>query len=244
MTILIILALCVLAAIFAVCFGVFKLGWLAFKNHSNKGPLIAAGVCTVLVAGAITLGTWLSVRAVMAPFQGIMARVKQNPTPIYGQHVYQDNTFPFELTVYDGMDFSDWIHLGGVDFKLGIDTNAFKKDSAGKRNTEDFLIAALVRQPNVDEKQPFDVLQAQLNNAQAQRQLTLAKAGPAEVNGLPAYQASGEAYTNRGKVNFWLSAVQPTPDTLYYVGALSLKDTPQLAQQAQGMLTSLRFTNR
>ena len=243
MTILIILALCVLAAIFAVCFGVFKLGWLAFKNHSNKGPLVAAGICTVLVAGAITLGTWLSVRAVMAPFQRMMARVKQDPTPVYGQRVYQDDTFPFELAVYDGMDFSNWIRLGNVDLKLGIDTNAFKKDSSGKR-TEDFLIAAVVRQTNVDEKQPFELLQAQLNNAQAQRQLTLAKAGPAEVNGLPAYQATGEAYSNRGKLNFWLSAVQPAPDTLYYVGVLSLQDTPQLAQEAQGMLDSFRLTNR
>lgn len=243
MTILIIFALCVLAAIFAVCFGVFKLGWLVFKSHSNKGPLVAAGICTVLVAGAITLGTWLSVRAVMAPFQEIMARVKQNPAPVYGQRVYHDNTFPFELTVYNGMDFSDWIHLGGVDFKLGIDTNAFKKDASGK-TAENFLIAALVRQTNVDAKQPFDVLQAQLNNAQAQRRLTLAQAGPTEVNGLPAYQAAGEAYSNRGKVNFWLSAVQPTPDTLYYVGVLALQETPQLAQQAQEMLDSFRLTNR
>ncbi len=243
MTILILLALCVLAAIFAVCFGVFKLGWLLFKSHSNKGPLITAGVCTVLLAGTITLGTWLGVRAVLAPFQGMMARVKQNPAPVYGEHVYQDHTFPFALTVYDGMDFSDWIHLGGVDLKFGMDTNALKKDSTGKR-TDNFLIAALVRQPNVTEKQPFEVLKTQLNQAQAQRQLTLTQAGPANINGLPAYQATGEAYTNRGKVNFWLSAVQPTPDTLYYIGVLALQDTPQLAQQAQGMLHSFRLTNR
>ena len=241
MTILIILALLALAACFAVFFGVFKIGWLIFKSHSNKGPLLAAGVCTVLLGTAIGLGAWLGVRAVMAPFQGIMARVKQNPAPVYGQHSYRDDRFPFELTVYDGMDFADWINLGGLDIKLGIDTNLFKKDAAGKA-PQNGLVAILLRQPSIQDDDPLSVLQSQLEAAQLQRRLTLTHAERTQVNGVPALQAQGEAYSNRGKVNFWLSALQTKPDTLYYVGVLSLQDTQPWAQQAQDMLASFRLT--
>lgn len=241
MTLLIIFALVALAAIYAVFFLVFKLGWLLFKSHSNKGPLITAGVCTVLLAGAIGIGTWMGVRMVMAPFNAIIARVKQNPAPVYGEHLYRDETFPFELTVYDGMDFADWIKLGGVDVKLGIDTNVFKKNAAGKPH-ENSLVAILVRRSEIHEKAPLEGIQSQLKNAQAQRQISLYSEQYTTVNGLPAYQAKGEAYSNRGKVNFWLTAFLTAPQTVYYVGALSLQDTPQMQQQALATVNSFKLT--
>ncbi len=242
MTILIILALLALGVIYAVFFLLCKVAWLIFKSHSNKGPLITAGVCTVLLSVLIGAGIWLGTRAVLAPFQGIKARIAQNPAPVYGEHTYQDEHFPFELTVYDGMDFADWINLGGVQVKLGIDTNAFKKDAAGKR-PENFLMAVLVRQSAIDDKAPLEVLENQLEMAQAQRRLTLSSAQYTTVNGLPAYQAQGEAYSNRGKVNFWVTSVQTAPDTLYYVGALALNDTPDIQTQALGMENSFRLTS-
>lgn len=242
MTILIILALIALAVVYAVCFLLCKVAWLIFKSHSNKGPLITAGVCTVLVAVLTGVGIWAGTRAVLAPFQGIKARIAQHPAPVYGEHTYRDDRFPFELTVYDGMDFSDWMSLGGVQFKLGIDTNAFKKDASGKR-PENFLIAALIRQSAIDDKAPLEVLQSQLDAAQAQRQLAISTAQYTTVNGMPAYQAQGEAYSNRGKINFWTTGVQTAPDTLYYVIALAMNDTPTLQMQALGMENSFRLTS-
>ncbi|MBR2082984.1 MAG: hypothetical protein IJ876_08310 [Elusimicrobiaceae bacterium] len=240
MTILIILALIALVVVYAVFFLLCKVGWLIFKSHSNKGPLITAGVCTVLVAVLITIGTWLTTRAILAPFQGIMARVQKNPAPVYGEHTYQDATFPFELTVYNGMDFADWITLGDVQLKLGMDTNTLKKDASGKAE-ENFLIAAIIRQTNVKEKDPFEVLQEQLQAAQAQRQLLITAQERTLVNGLPAYQTQGEGYSNRGKLNFWLTALQSDPQTLYYIGALSMNNTPELAQQALDMENSFHM---
>ena len=85
MTILIILALLALGVIYAVFFLLCKVAWLIFKSHSNKGPLITAGVCTVLLSVLIGTGIWLGTRAVLAPFQGIKERIAQNPAPVYGE---------------------------------------------------------------------------------------------------------------------------------------------------------------
>ncbi len=242
MTILIILALLALVAVYAVFFLLCKVGWLIFKSHSNKGPLITAGVCTVLLSVLVGGGIWLGTRAILAPFQGIKARIAQNPAPIYGEHTYQDERFPFELTVYDGMDFSNWINLGGLQLKLGADTNLFKKDSAGK-TPQNGLFALLIRQAPIEAEDPLSVLPSQLQAAQAQRRLTVTSAQLTTINGLPAYQAQGEAYSNRGKVNFWVTNFQADPGTLYYVVILALNDTPEITQQALGMENSFRLTS-
>ncbi len=241
MTILIILALVALVVVYAVFFLLCKIGWLIFKSHSNKGPLITAGVCTVLCGVLVGSGIWLTTRAIMAPFQGIKARIAQNPAPVYGERTYQDDRFPFELTVYNGMDFSDWISLGGLDIKLGMDTNAFKKDAKGK-TPDNVLFAILLRQTPVEAKDPLSVLPSQLAAAQAQRRLTVTTAQQTTVNGLPAYQAQGEAYSNRGKLDFWVTSVQTDPKTLYYIVVLAVNNTPQLSEQAIGMENSFRLT--
>ena len=242
MTILIILALIALAVVYAVFFLLCKVGWLIFKSHSNKGPLITAGVCTVLCAVLVGTAIWAGTRMVLAPFQGIKARIAQNPAPVYGEHTYKDDRFPFELTVYDGMDFSIRISLGGLDVKLGMDTNAFKKDAAGK-TPQNVLFAVLIRQAPIEAQDPLSVLQSQLEAAQAQRRITVTSAERTLVNSLPAYQAQGEAYSNQGKVDFWVTNVQTDPSTLYYIVVLALHNTPELAAQAEGMENSFRLIN-
>lgn len=242
MTILIILALMALVVIYAVFFLLCKIAWLIFKSHSNKGPLLTAGVCTVFLAVLIGSGIWIGTRAVLAPFQGIKARIAQNPAQIYGEHTYQDDRFPFEMNVYDGMDFSNWINLGGLQLKLGADTNLFKKDGAGK-TPQNGLFAVLIRQAPIEAEDPLSVLQSQLEAAQLQRRLTVTSAQRTTINNLPAYQAKGEAYSNRGKVNFWVSNIQTDPQTLYYVVIFALSDTPQLAEQAVNMENSFRLTS-
>ena len=236
---LIILALLALVVVYAVFFLLCKLAWLIFRSHSNKGPFITAGVCTVLVAVLIGSATWIGVNKVLTPFRGLMARVKQNPSPVYGQRVYKDTSFPFELTVFDGMDFSDWIHVGNIDLKVGIDTNALKKNTP-QNSKKEFLMGAILRDNHADQE-ALNKLQQQLLAAQSQRQLSISSSGYTQVNGLPAYQAQGEGYTNRGKVNFWLTAVETAPGTLFYVGAVALENTPQLQTQALEMTHSFRL---
>lgn len=242
MTTLILIALFVLIAVFAVFFLLFKVLWLLLKKNTNTGPLIGAGICTLLCAILVSIGIYSGYKAVVSPFKEVIAQVAANPNPVYGERTYQDDTYPFELTVYDGMDFSKWISLGDIQLKLGMDTNAFKKNAEGKK-PEDVLFSILLRQPKENSKDPFDTLQQQLASAQDQRRIELTDMRPTEINGLPAYQASGEAYSNRGKLNFWLSAVQTQPDTVLYVAAFSLQNTAHVAEQAQQMTRSVRLTS-
>ncbi len=234
------MALFVLLAVFAVFFLLFKVLWLLLKKNTNTGPLIGAGICTLLCAIVVSIGIYSGYKAVVSPFKEVMAHVAANPNPVYGERTYRDDTYPLELTVYDGMDFSKWISLGDIQLKLGMDTNAFKKNVDGKK-PNDVLFSVLLRQQKANSKDPFDTLQKQLVSAQDQRRIEVTDMRPTEINGLPAYQASGEAYSNRGKLNFWLSAVQTQPDTVVYVGVLSLQGTAKIAQQAEQMTHSLRI---
>ena len=240
MTTLIIMALIVLAVVFAVFFLFFKVLWLLFKKNTNAGPLITAGVCTLACMALVTLAVYTGYKAVITPFEGMMANVKNNPALVYGERTYTDDKYPFELTVYDGMDFSKWITLGNIQLKVGMDTNAFKKDTAGKTQ-ENPLFSVLLRQADVNAVDPFEELQKQLKSAQDQRRIELVDISPTEVNGLPAYQANGEAYSNRGKINFWLTAVQEKPNTVYYIGILSLQNTPSTVEQVQTITHSFKL---
>ncbi len=242
MTLLILMALVVLVVVFAVFFLIFKLIWMICKKNTNRGPLLGAGVCTLLCALLMGSMLYMGYRAVLAPFQGIMANVKANPAPVYGERTYTDDTYPFTLHVYNGMDFSKWISLGDIQLKAGIDTNAFKKDAAGKKSTEDFSIALLLRQDNIT-GDPLESVQTQLASAQTSRQIEIKEASLTQINGMPAYQANGEAYSNRGKLNFWLTALQAQPHTVYYIGVLALNDTPEIAKQAQDMTHSFSLVS-
>lgn len=228
-----------LAVVFAVFFVLCKLLWLLFRSHSNKGPLISAGVCTLLLIATVVIGTWIGVRMVLRPFEGMIARVKQNPYPIYEQRLYKDTQYPIELPVFDGMDFSNWMSVNNVQFKLGIDTNVFKKSSA--KSTAPFLMAALGRQANANATQPFAALQQQLQNLQQQRRLEITADAWTQIDGMPAYQAQGEAYSNQGKINFWFTALQTPQHTNYYLGIFAVANTPTLTEQALAMQQGIRL---
>lgn len=239
MIILTLMSLVVLAFVFAVFFLIFKFIWLLCKKNTNRGPLIGAGICTLGCTVLLAFALYMGYRAVISPFEGIIANVKANPAPVYGERTYTDDKYPIALTVYDGMDFSKWITLGNIQLKAGIDTNAFKKDAAGK-NPDDVFFSLLLRQADAT-GDSLEKVREELATAQANRKIEIADSAFTEINGLPAYQANGEAYSDRGKLNFWLTAVQAQPHTIYYVGALTLQNTPEIAEKAQSMTHSFKL---
>jgi hypothetical protein len=85
------MALIVLLVVFAVFFLIFKLIWMICKKNTNRGPLLGAGVCTLLCALLMGSVLYMGYRAVLSPFQGIMANVKANPAPVYGERTYTDD---------------------------------------------------------------------------------------------------------------------------------------------------------
>lgn len=254
MTLLVIMTLLVLAVVFGVFFLFFKILWLIFKKNTNVGPLIGATVCTLGCALLLAFAVYTGYKAVITPFQDIIANVKANPAPIYGERTYLDDQYPFALTVYDGMDFSKWITLGKVQFKLGIDTNVFKKDSAGKSITDTSSLAAILVHQTDATEDSFAKLQKQFSDAQNQ-QLEITSQSLTEVNGFPAYQASGEinghasldsenGFTSDAashKLPFWLMAVQTEPTTVYYIAVFALDNMPELDQQAQQIIRSFKL---
>ncbi len=244
MTILILLALLMLALVFAVFFLLFKLIWLIFKKHTNAGPLIGAGICTLGCVLLVSVGLYKGYQIAVAPFQEMITQVKQNPAPLYGQRVYTDETYPISLDVYDGMEFSKWISFQPVHIKLGIDTNALKKDAAGKTFPSDkILMAAIVRQDYVNGNDPLADLQKIITQAESQRRIEVSSSNQTEINGLPAYQVNGEAYSNQGKFYFWLTGFFVQPDNMYYVAVVSAGNDPQQAERAKAMMQSFQVAH-
>ena len=141
MTILIILALLGVVAVYVVFFLLFKLVWILMKKDTNKWPLIWAGVSTVLFGIVLGGAAAWGVYKVVSPFRGMIERYSANPEPVYGQHVYTDPIYRFQLTALNGMDFSEWVEFDDLDAKIGVDMNTFKKV------------------PSAEEKQAIDVSQ-------------------------------------------------------------------------------------
>lgn len=253
MIILTLMLLVLLAVIFGVFFLIFKLIWLVCKKNTNRGPLIGAGICTLGCTLLMGFVIYTGYRAIISPFEGIIANAKTNPTPVYGERTYTDDQYPFALTVYDGMDFSKWINLGNLQLKVGIDTNLFKKDADGKDivNTSG-LASLLIRQTNASDD-PFVSLQNLF--ADKQQHFEITSQGPMEINGMPAYQINGNIIgsfsvdTDAGvsvdpqahQLPFWLAAIQTQPHTIYYVVPLSLDRAPGMEEQAQQMIHSFNL---
>ena len=74
----------------------------------------------------------------------MMNRYSANPAPVFGEHVYTDPLYRFQLDVFDGMDFSEWMEWDDVDVKLGVDTNVFKTDADRPTQDGSMLAAALL----------------------------------------------------------------------------------------------------
>ncbi|WP_428054316.1 hypothetical protein [Candidatus Avelusimicrobium stercoris] len=238
MTILVILFLLGIVAVYAVFFLLFKVIWMILKKNSNKWPLILAGVATVLLGLCSALAVYWGVKKVTAPFKPIIAAA-QTAAPVYGESTYQAPEYGAELTVYDGMTFSDWMQLGDVDLTVGIDTNAFKKDAAGK-TPKAVTFAGIARQRNADED-PFKDFNEVVVSIQNRRQLEIHSSEKATINGREALLVSGTAYSNQGNsVPFWLSVVPADNHQVYYVVAGTVDGPDQLL--AKSMVESLHLT--
>ncbi|WP_428075534.1 phage holin family protein [Candidatus Avelusimicrobium luingense] len=240
MTGLLILLLFVLAAIYGLFFLFFKLIWLLFKKHKNKWPLILAGISTfiscLLVAGLIAWG----VGKLLSPFRPLQQRIESNPQPRYETVAYTDPVYNFSLQLPEGVDYSEWISFPGVETKLGINTNLFKKDAAGKKITEPVTISAIVRQTqNVDTTNPFGELEAALTSQQ-DRRFNLEEYGPQTINGMPGYYIHGTMYTNRGPFPVWLKAIYKD-GVITYVFASTLSENEISFQEAKSLVDSLQL---
>ena len=242
MTILVLLALLGVVAVYAVFFLIFKVIWMILKKNSNKWPLILAGAATVLLGAVTALSAYYGVKKIIKPFKPIIAAA-QTPEPVYGEKVFNSPEYGTELTVYDGMTFSDWIQLGDVDVTVGIDTNAFKKDAAGK-TFQSATYAGIVRQRDVDEN-PFNDFDEVQGDLLRRRQLEIHSSEKTVINGREALLVSGTAYSNQGNsLPFWLSVVPTDNNQVYYVIAGTVdqadNDTNQLL--AKKIVTSFRLT--
>ena len=69
MTILVILFLLGITAVYAVFFLLFKIIWMILKKSSNKWPLILAGVATVLLGTVTALSAYYGVICGLYPFR-------------------------------------------------------------------------------------------------------------------------------------------------------------------------------
>ena len=236
--IVLILMLLVMAVItFAVFFLFFKLIWILFKKNANKWPLILAGVSTLLLAVVIAGSVMWGVKKVMAPFSGMIARVQTNPQPIYGSHVYIDPVYNFQVTLPDGVDFSEWVNVDEVALKLGINTNIFKKDNAGKSIQGPVLFSAIIYQKKADAAAPFKPIEEGIKE-NTSRQVEILHNGPIEINGKPGYEVNGIGYSNRGeKIPFWARAFFDGKGIVYVISTAFLE---QDAQPAQELVNSLQ----
>ena len=213
---LIVLSLIAAGILYLILFGIFKLIWIICKSNRNFWPLVLAGVGTVLFCTVVVCATWWGVKTVMAPFKPMIARAKQHPELVYGPRTYTDDKFPFELTVVDGMDFSQWINFNKVSLKIGADTNAFKQKGTGQQPSQLFL-QMIIRAPIENKENPFEQLEQIKDDPNFNPRFKVLREERGTVNGLPAYHIDGVAYSNRGPVNTWTTTVANGDGALYYL---------------------------
>lgn len=224
---LIIFALIVIGIIYLAFFGIFKLIWLLCKSHRNVWPLILAGVGTLLFCSMTAWGMWWGAQKLITPFKQMLARTKANPEQIFGPRVYQDERFPFALTVFDGMDFSEWISFKDTYVKFGIDTNAFKKKTSDSNSP---LAMLLIRTPIENQDDPFEQWKHFKNEPNAKMHFKILREEPAIVNGLSTYHIDGVAYSNRGPVDVKMTLVNDEEKALYYLILLEMGNEDKTSQ--------------
>ena len=211
---LIILLLIVVGIIYLLFFGILKLIWILCKSNRNFWPLILAGVGTILFCTCVGLGIGWGVKKVMAPFKEVIARTKSNPEITLGPRTYQDDRFPFQLTVFDGMDFSKWIPIGKAYLKIGVDTNFFKTKSSTEKS---MLSLLLVRTPVENKENPFAQWENLKNDPGSQTHFKITSEEETTINGFPARRIDAVGYSNRGPLDTSLTIVNVDNQTLYYL---------------------------
>lgn len=235
---LIILSLIALGIIYLLLFGILKLIWILCKSNRNFWPLVLAGAGTLLFCISFIAASWWGFRMVMEPFKPMIARVKANPQIIIGNRVYQDDTFPFELNVFDGMDFSQWILFDKTNLKIGVDTNAFKNKDANK---DSFLALLILRTPIQNKEDPFAPWQSFKNDPNAKNRFKIIREERTTINGLPAYRIEGEAYSNRGLQKAWIAIIAGNDDTLYFL-VMTEFGNKDMTSQINATLNSFKIT--
>ncbi len=247
---LLLLLLLGIIVIYAVFFLVFKIIWMLLKKEGNKWPLIWSGICTVVFGVFIGATMAWSVYKVVSPFRGMMARYSENPAPVFGAREYTDPVYRFQLEVFDGMDFSDWMEFDDVDVKLGVDTNIFKTDKDQPTQDGSMLAAVILRQSDIDvnEEHPLEDLRQGLASAGNSRKLQILSQEDFTANGLPGAFVAGQAFGNRGEViPVWLTALAAPHGQVFYVATFVLQqagqDNTEAASKAEQMARSLRLEN-
>ena len=234
MLLLIVLILIGAAVTYGIFFLLFKLVWKLLKKDSNKGPLILSGIFTAAVWAVIVGVIYWTASMILSPLQTMIQDVKQNPQPVYGQRVYQDSTYPVALTVFDGMQFSDWITTNKFTFKLGMDTNLFKK---GQKKGSPFMVAIIARDatPNKGAEQVFSSLREAIRAAEEKRRFMPVQQQAMELDGKPAYFVSGVLASNNSLANVAGVALYAGPEEVYFIGGVDNDETdlPRLVQMVQ-----------
>lgn len=234
---MIVFSLLAVLAVYAAFFLVFKLIWILLKKNSNKGPLIWAGVSTVLFGVALAVATLWCVHKVTKPFQPIIAAAK-TAAPQYGSRVYTDPETQLQVTVFDGMTFGDWISFDDWSFKAGVDTNIFKKDAAGKDYEGPVTWMFFIRQNKTEENFLQDLQEAFKQNHR--RNLEVLKQEDITVSGRPALFVSALVYSNNGDSMPISALIVPTQDgAVYYFVSSQLGAADQT--KAEEMLKSVVF---
>ena len=234
---LILFLLIVVLVVYAVFFLFFKLIWILFKKNRNLWPLILAGISTIL-SGLLMVGliAW-GISRIVAPFRPLQQRIVTQPEPVYGTHTYIDPDYHFTFQFHDGMDFSEWITWFTPKIKVGIDTNEFKKDAAGRSIKGTGVYVILIYQTeNINSQQPFQQLEEFLEE---NARISVSQHTPLVIDGQPAYYVTGTAYTNRGPLPFWGQALYQNNAIIY---TLAIEDSrlQRTSHPAQAIVQSLR----
>lgn len=240
MFLLIVLILLGVAITYGIFFALFKIVWVLFKNKSNKWPLILAGIGTGLTWAVIVGTIYLLVQMMVAPFKPLMTEVALHPAPVYGERVYRDDNFPFTLTVFDGMQFSDWVNINETYLKFGMDTNALKQKDAAQKGQ--LKLALIVRSPNRGKtsEQRFATLDKIVRDSQDRRQLVLVRQERLTLEDKPAYLVTGAVSTNRGMTDTALLMLYDEPQSYYVLGVNA--GAPGDSAKLEQMVTSLHVT--
>lgn len=239
---LIIFLLLGLAVIYGIFFLCFKLIWVLLKKHQNKWPLILAGISTFISCVLLAWAIIWSFNKMLAPFIPLQQRIESNPQPQYGISHYTDPVYPISLQCPDGVDFSEWInYFPGLEVKLGINTNVFKKDENGNKIDRPFILCAIVRQTeNIDAQHPFGFVEQSLLGKQDPR-FKVEEYGPQTVDGMPAYYMQGTVHTNQAELPVWLKAVYKE-GTIVYVFATTLLGNATSDQETKNLVDSLKLS--
>ena len=247
MTLLIILALLSLLAVYAVFFLLFKLVWILMKKNSNKWPLIWAGVSTVIFGTVlIGLSAW-GVYKVVSPFRGMLGRLSENPTPVYGERIYTDPVYRFQLNVFNGMDFSEWMELDDVNVKIGGDMNSFRDFTSPEEKEaaeKEFVAVILLRQEDVDDGHPLQDMREILASLDNQRRdVEILSQEDFLADGYPAMLVTGRIYTRDGQpIFFSISAIADVYQQVFYAVSFS-PENPTAVEYAEKTVRSLRLEN-